>query len=141
MKRAPELTRLSHDHHHALDVARRLRRADPGTLDDARAALDAFLRDRGVEHFDVEEELFTPELCASDPRWHALVARMRAEHGDIRARVEAVTDVAAAHALGAALHDHVRFEERERSRSSRPRSGPRSSRGSKPLWLSLRAQG
>ena len=35
MKRAPELTRLSRDHHQALEVARRLRRAEPETLDDA----------------------------------------------------------------------------------------------------------
>lgn len=113
MKRAPELTRLSRDHHQALEVARRLRRAEPDTLDDARARLDTFLRERGVAHFDVEEQVFTTELCAPDARWGASVARMLAEHEDIRARVGRVTDVAAAHALGEALHDHVRFEERE----------------------------
>jgi len=113
MKRAPELTRLSHDHHHALDVARRLRRADEATLDDARAYLDEFLRTRGAEHFDVEEQLLTPRLCAENPLWAAAVTRMRAEHEAIRTQAEAVSDVAAAHALGEALHDHVRFEERE----------------------------
>lgn len=113
MKRTPELIPLSHDHHHALDVARRLRRADEHDLDDVRAYLDEFLRTRGAEHFDVEERMFTPERCADDPRWAAAVARMLAEHEDIRARAATVTDVAAAHALGDALHDHVRFEERE----------------------------
>ena len=113
MKRAPELTRLSHDHHHALDVARRLRRADEGTLDEARAYLDEFLRTRGAGHFDVEERLFTPGLCTADPRWAAAVTRMVAEHEAIRTQAQAVPDVAAAHRLGAALHDHVRFEERE----------------------------
>lgn len=113
MKRAPELTRLSRDHHHALEAARRLRRADEDSLMEALARLDAFLRERGVEHFAVEEALFTPELCATDPRWSAAVARMLVEHADIRARAGTVADVAAAHALGEALHDHVRFEERE----------------------------
>jgi hypothetical protein len=67
----------------------------------------------GVAHIDVEEALFTPELGATDPRWGAAVARMLAEYDDIRGRVDDVPDVAAAHALGEALHDHVRFEERE----------------------------
>ncbi|MDA0181899.1 hemerythrin domain-containing protein [Solirubrobacter phytolaccae] len=113
MKRAPELTRLSHDHHHALDVARRLRRAHRDSLEDVLDQLHAFLRTRGEEHFEVEERLFTPGLCAGDPRWEPAVARMLAEHADLRGRATTVADVAAAHALGDALHDHVRFEERE----------------------------
>jgi hypothetical protein len=113
MKRAPELTRLSRDHYHALEVARRLRRAEPETLADALTRLEEYLRTRGEHHFDLEEAVFTPALCAGDPRWSEAVARMLREHEDIRARAAAVADLAAAHALGAALHDHVRFEERE----------------------------
>jgi hemerythrin-like domain-containing protein len=113
VKRTPELSRLSRDHHHALEVARRLRRAESGTLGDTRERLDAFLRERGVEHFEIEEQVFTPELCAADAQWGASVSRMLAEHEEIRGRVGYVDDVAAAHALGQILHDHVRFEERE----------------------------
>jgi hemerythrin-like domain-containing protein len=113
MKRAPELIRLSRDHYHALEVARRLRRAEPESLAEALTRLEEYLRTRGERHFDIEEEVFTPELCAEDPRWSPGVERMLREHEEIRARAAAADDLAAAHALGDALHDHVRFEERE----------------------------
>ena len=112
MKRSPELAALSHDHHHALDVARRLRRADRDDLAAVLAYLDDFWRTRGEEHFALEERVLVPELV-DEPAWRAGVARMLAEHDEIRARASAVADVDAAHALGDLLHDHVRFEERE----------------------------
>src|SRR6185503_16531842 len=47
MKRSPALAPLSHDHHHALDVARRLRRADAEDLDEVLAYLVEFWRTIG----------------------------------------------------------------------------------------------
>ena len=53
MKRSSELTPLSHDHHQALFVAQRLRRADH----EAEAAVELlkFWEEYGRRHFEVEE--------------------------------------------------------------------------------------
>ena len=52
------------------------------------------------------------------PGWADAARRVRAEHADLRRRAGALLDGTsagplAAHELGARLHDHVRFEERE----------------------------
>jgi hemerythrin HHE cation binding domain-containing protein len=119
VKRSAALAALSRDHHHALDAARRLRRAGAGDLDDAVAHLRAFWEPRGRRHFEIEERLILPALPETDPDWREATARVRDEHGRIRAAVDAVLapggdgdGVEAAHALGTLLHDHVRFEER-----------------------------
>jgi len=113
MKRSPALVALSRDHHHALDTARRLRRAGAGDLDAALAHLRAFWEPEGRRHFEIEEALLLPALPDTDAAWREAATRVRAEHDEIRARVESVSDEASAHELGRALHDHVRFEERE----------------------------
>lgn len=113
MKRSPALIPLSRDHHHALDVARRLRRASAEDVDDAIAYLRDFWEPRGRRHFEIEEQLLLPAVPETDAEWREAAARVRAEHGAIRARVTAVEGVEAAGELGRMLHDHVRFEERE----------------------------
>jgi hypothetical protein len=119
VKRSAALAALSRDHHHALDAARRLRRAGGGDLDAALAHLQAFWDPRGRRHFEIEERLVLPALPETDPDWREATARVRDEHARIRAAVAAVLApggdgdrVEAAHALGTLLHDHVRFEER-----------------------------
>jgi Hemerythrin HHE cation binding domain len=119
VKRSAALAALSRDHHHALDAARRLRRAGGGDLDAALAHLQAFWDPRGRRHFEIEEELILPALPQTDPDWREATARVRDEHARIRAAVDAVLapggdgdGVEAAHALGTLLPDHVRFEER-----------------------------
>jgi hemerythrin-like domain-containing protein len=112
VKRSAALTALSHDHHHALDVARRLRRAEPADLESALAYLRAFWEPRGRRHFEVEEDVLFGALPATDAEWAAAVDRVRAEHDDLRARIATVDGPDAAHELGRLLHDHVRFEER-----------------------------
>jgi hemerythrin-like domain-containing protein len=115
VKRAEALQPLSRDHHQALFVAQRLRRAD-----DAAEAAGTFLefwREHGRRHFRVEEEVLLPVwelLGTADPE---AVARIAAEHMRIRT---AAIEIEAAdpplerlHALGELLNDHVRFEERE----------------------------
>ena len=113
MKRSAALAALSRDHHHALDAARRLRRADEDTLPEAVAHFETFFATRGSRHFEVEEEVLLPALPASDAHWAQLSRRVLDDHADLRARGADVPDVAAAHELGLRLHDHVRFEERE----------------------------
>lgn len=112
MNRAPELIPLSRDHHQALFVALRLRRATASTLPAALAGLRSFWEGGGAEHFAAEEAWFVPGLSDA-PGWDEAVARMLREHEDLRARIDAVADVDGAHELGDRLSDHVRFEERE----------------------------
>lgn len=120
MRRRPALVPLSHDHHHALVEARRLRRA--AGAPDASAAASAFLRffhADSVRHFREEEELLFPLVVGFDQarepivralldhqRLHALARELdrRLAEGD-EAR-EVMRD------LGGLLHDHVRHEER-----------------------------
>jgi hemerythrin-like domain-containing protein len=105
--------KLSHDHHAALETALRLRRATAEDLPPALRCFRDFWDERGSRHFALEEAVLRADLL-DDPRWHEAVARMLAEHDAVRARASAIAQgtVDDAHALGALLHDHVRFEER-----------------------------
>ncbi len=113
MKRSEALAALSRDHHHALDAARRLRRADAGAVDAAVAHFQEFWQHDGRRHFEIEEELILPALPADDADWRAATTRVLDEHRRIRAGASEVADLEDAHALGELLHDHVRFEERQ----------------------------
>jgi quercetin dioxygenase-like cupin family protein len=120
MKRHPALVPLSHDHHHALVEARRLRRA-AGTPESAAAA-GAFLRffaEETVPHFREEEELLFPRVLDFEEarellgkallehqRLHALTARLQqsvSAGGEIEDLMRE---------LGELFEAHVRLEER-----------------------------
>jgi hypothetical protein len=58
MKRSEALWSLSRDHHRALSVAQRMRRADDAA-EGARAFLE-FWKGHGEPHFRVEEEVLLP---------------------------------------------------------------------------------
>lgn len=116
VKRSDALAPLSRDHHQALEVALRLRRAGEADGDAAVERFLAFWRAIGSRHFEIEEELLLPALPDSDPRWRAACARVRDEHARLRAAGDALAtkpSVPDARAAGELLHDHVRFEERE----------------------------
>jgi quercetin dioxygenase-like cupin family protein/hemerythrin-like domain-containing protein len=120
MKRHPALVPLSHDHHHALVEARRLRRA--ADTPESAAAATAFLRffaEETVRHFREEEELLFPSVVEFEEarellvqallehqRLHALTARLR----QIVTTGGKVDDVM--RELGGLLEAHVRLEER-----------------------------
>lgn len=123
MKRHPSLVPLSHDHHHALVEARRLRLAADGDDDERRAAAAAFLRffsTETIRHFREEEERLFPILVDHDAggdlltqallehqRIHALVGRL--EHGLAAGEASA----SQLRELGELLEAHVRLEERQ----------------------------
>jgi Hemerythrin HHE cation binding domain len=111
MKRSPALIRLSRDHHRALDVARRLRRATPDDLDAALEYLREFWDPHGRTHFEPEERHLVDALDDTD--WREAASRMCRDHDEIRARIASVAGVGSARELGTLLHDHVHFEERE----------------------------
>ena len=118
MKRDPALVSLSHDHHQALFVAQKLRRATAETADDARTAFLAYWKEHGRAHFRLEEEILLPAYAGHGDPYHPLVARALCDHTAIRQWADVLgrgptSTPAALHALGVSLADHVRLEERE----------------------------
>ncbi len=115
MKRSPELTPLSHDHHQALFVAMQLKRAEDRSV--AGVYLDFFDR-TGNRHFTIEEAILLPGWIVADPDADTEMAtRVLAEHLELRTRAcrlrldqHTIEDL---HELGELLDRHVRFEERE----------------------------
>jgi hemerythrin-like domain-containing protein len=116
MKRSPELTPLSHDHHQALFVAQRLKRAEDA--DEGRERFLSFWESHGRAHFAIEEEILLPGwLEADEAADRESAARLAAEHLAIRIRARRIErggiDLSELHELGDLLERHVRFEERE----------------------------
>jgi hemerythrin-like domain-containing protein len=131
MKRHPALAPLSRDHHHALVLAQRLRRAsEAGAAEAARGFLEHWASEERL-HFRLEEEVLLPAFAAhgGDPD-HPLVVRTLLDHVRIRAAVEHLAGAVEPRAddpgapagrvtpeqlneLGARLADHVRLEENE----------------------------
>jgi hypothetical protein len=114
MKRSEALAPLSRDHHVALEAALRLRRCSATDVGAAAAHFTTFWQSAGRRHFEIEEELLLPALPGRESEWDDAVARVLAEHRQIRQRAERlqVDDVEAARDLGELLTGHVRFEER-----------------------------
>lgn len=118
MKRDPALTSLSRDHHQALFVAQKLRRAGAETAGEALAAFVAYWERHGRAHFRSEEEVLLPAYAAYGDAYDPLVARVLCDHVAIRQRVDALDRdpaviLGALHELGSLITDHVRLEERE----------------------------
>lgn len=116
MKRHPSLIPLSHDHHHALVQARRLRRA-AGGRNAARAAAEftRFFADESVRHFREEEEWLFPLVVDHDEA-RPLIVRALLEHQRLHAlagRLEGEEAGIVMTELAELLEAHVRHEERE----------------------------
>lgn len=84
MKRHPALVQLSRDHHHALVVAQRLKRAVHSEADAARAAFIEFWEADGRVHFREEEEILLPRLARFADLDEPIVARVLIDHVRIR---------------------------------------------------------
>ena len=116
MKRHPALVPLSRDHHHALVIAQRLRRATVGT---ATETAGAFLSHWDAEeklHFRLEEELLLPAYAAHGECAHPAIIRMLLDHMLIRrdaVQLAGMASLELLHDLGARLADHVQLEEHE----------------------------
>jgi quercetin dioxygenase-like cupin family protein len=120
VKRHSSLVPLSHDHHHALVEARRLRRAAGEDETTRRAAVDRFLRffsSETIRHFREEEERLFPLLAGHEGEANALLVEALLDHQRIRALVARLERGPAAdedlmRELAGALDSHVRLEER-----------------------------
>jgi mannose-6-phosphate isomerase-like protein (cupin superfamily) len=117
MKRHRALVALSHDHHHALVAARRLRRAAEADAD-AAAAVASFISFFAAEtapHFREEEEWLFPLVAEVDDARPLLIQALL-DHQRLRAlvrRLEADIDLEAMIDTADLLEVHVRREERE----------------------------
>lgn len=123
-KRHASLIPLTHDHHHTLAQARRLKEAQAGS-DDAtmRRTADDFVNfylGRARHHFHEEEELFFAPLV-DDEVVGPLVARAVADHLRLHSHVRVLRrqlsggDVSGEllTSIAELLEAHVRFEEQE----------------------------
>ncbi|HJS95037.1 MAG TPA: hemerythrin domain-containing protein [Solirubrobacteraceae bacterium] len=116
MKRHPALASLSRDHHHALVLAQRLRRAGEEDADDAAAAFLEHWMEEERLHFRLEEEVLLPAYAAYGDPDHPAVVRTLVDHVRIRRDVERLAvgvDAELLHEIGRRLADHVRLEENE----------------------------
>jgi len=117
MKRAEALAPLSRQHHQGLNVALKLKRADPAGAREARDAFVEFWAAEGREHFRAEEELLLPAFAQHAEPDHPAVVRMLVEHVDLRSRGAQVAsaeepDAGPLRELGERLERHIRHEER-----------------------------
>lgn len=120
--RHPALLPLTHDHHHALVWARRLRLAADGTQAARRETAEGFLEyfeAHAIPHFREEEELLFPlmaerlgtvpddvsQLLVQHLQIHTLVLGLRRAVGDDLVEPEAVAT------LGRRFEIHIRLEE------------------------------
>lgn len=116
MRRAPWLRPLSDDHHQALVLARRVRRAaarsqSASELAELWSDVAARFAAEIEPHFAAEEHwLFRALEKAGET---ALGARARADHRRLRELVRAAPAAANAREFAELLDRHVRFEERE----------------------------
>jgi hemerythrin-like domain-containing protein len=116
VKRSPELTPLSRDHHKALTAARGLKRADdPG---EAATAFVAFWDSHGRHHFQIEEEVLLPGWVDSDvDADRSMITRVLDEHLRIRVLARRLErrelNLDELKEMGHLLEEHVRFEERQ----------------------------
>ena len=117
MRRAAALEPLSRDHHQALVVAQKLRRATVETAPTARRAFISFWETEGQNHFRSEEELLLPAFARHGDAGHDAVVRVLVDHvnlrrlaGDLEAQPE--PPLHQLRELGELLHEHVRHEER-----------------------------
>jgi iron-sulfur cluster repair protein YtfE (RIC family) len=126
-KRHPSLISLSHDHHHGLALALRLRQGDAALLNDgwthdrieqARRVL-TFYQDELSVHFRREEEILFPAIMKHVERASSLIATLIAQHRQMEKQIVrlqgselASLDEALAE-LGGMLEQHIRAEERD----------------------------
>jgi iron-sulfur cluster repair protein YtfE (RIC family) len=115
MKRHPALTQLSREHHSALVLAKRARGAsagDPAALKRLLVEVSQALAGELEAHFLLEEQHLLPALAARGEQ--EAVARTLAEHAGLRALAVQIDSglPESVRRFGAALAEHIRFEER-----------------------------
>jgi len=112
MKRVPALRDLSDDHHTALIVAQRCKRASAANHLAIWAEVRAGSSRHFLPHFALEEEYLLPALEGLSQG--DIAERIRSDHAALlRALDDERPSLAEVNLFGALLERHVRFEERE----------------------------
>lgn len=114
IKRSPQLTPLSKDHHDGLLFSWKIKQGLKNGADIKLIAeyVQWFWTNDLEEHFREEEQILAPHLPADNE----MLKRMLEEHEEIEAMVhinENIPDANLLEKLADAIHDHIRFEERE----------------------------
>ncbi len=126
-KRHSTLVTLSHDHHHGLALALRLRQGERALLTDGwthdrkeqARRVQHFYRDELAVHFRVEEGILFPAMLKHVAVSSDLVSSLIEQHrrmekliGQLREALSSTLDSLLSE-LGAVLEQHIRTEERE----------------------------
>lgn len=126
-RRHPTLVSLSHDHHHGLALALRLRQGNKALLTDGwthdrreqARRVQHFFRDDLATHFRVEEEILFPAMQEHIASASDLVLLLIAQHREME---KLISQLRGAHEslldpllieLGILLEQHIRSEERD----------------------------
>jgi len=126
-KRHPSLVSLSHDHHHGLALALRLRQGDAALLNDgwthdrreqAKRVLTFYQEELSV-HFRLEEEILFPAMMKHVAQASPLINSLIDQHRQMEKMIvrlrdseqESLDEVLTE--LGEMLERHVRAEERD----------------------------
>jgi len=124
MPRNPSLIPLSHDHHHGLVVALRLKKGGPASPNDSwlegtdkqAPQLLEFADNELLNHFQLEEEHVFPVLLGLGiDEISTLTHELLGEHQAMRASLDAIrqsSDPAILKHFGELLEAHIRKEER-----------------------------
>lgn len=124
MPRSTSLIPLSHDHHHGLVVALRLKKGGPASPNDSWLAgehnqasqLLEFADNELLNHFRLEEELVFPVLLELGIDEISILTReLLGEHQAMRGSIDAIrqsSDPAILKHFGELLEAHIRKEER-----------------------------
>lgn len=124
MKRAAELRGLSHDHHHGLVHAQRLKKVgdEANLVENTARAFLAFWQKETAAHFRKEEEVLLPVLAryGEDISWEP-IAQMLIQHAQIRGLIMRLSDeiedadvrAETLRSIGERLESHIRLEERQ----------------------------
>ncbi len=115
MKRAPQLRKLSSDHHLALRIARDAKKAlisgDPNRMANMQADIIQRFHDELEPHFRLEEYYLAKPL--KEVAEATLLEQFHNEHTQLRSWINDRHDAASFLAgFGPLLEQHVRFEER-----------------------------
>jgi hemerythrin-like domain-containing protein len=111
IKRSPQLTPLSRDHHEGLLFAWKIRQGikNETSLETINDYAKWFWSNHLDEHFREEEEILAPHMDGNE-----MVNRMFQEHRTIKSMIDGgLADADAVEKLAAMISDHIRFEERE----------------------------
>ena len=118
MKRHKALSFLTDEHHHALVLCLRLKKATTDDVSQAVAMLDKVWQTQILPHFRFEEDVLLPEIAQASSIQHPEIIRTCTDHVALRALVRRIGQAPSDEKLklfvefADRLEEHIRYEER-----------------------------